>query len=50
MFQRDGVYYADGRSGKHKLGKHSLGTRDREEAIERLKVIDRKKAVELGLA
>ncbi|MEI8372319.1 MAG: site-specific integrase [Planctomycetota bacterium] len=50
MFQRDGVYYADGRSGKYKLGKHSLGTRDRDEAIERLKAIDLHKALELGLA
>ena len=50
MFQRDGVYYADGRGGKYKLGKHSLATRDREEARERLKVLDVQKAIELGLA
>ena len=24
LFQRDGVYYADGRTGKYNLGKHSL--------------------------
>lgn len=50
LFRRGGVYYADGRDGKYKLGKHSLGTRDPQEAIERLKIIDRKKALELGLA
>jgi integrase len=46
---RDGVHYADGRGGKFNLGKHSLGSRDRDEAIEALKQLDRKKAVELGL-
>ena len=50
LFRRDGVYYADARGGKHDLGKHSLGTRDRDEALERLKLLDRQKAVEIGLA
>jgi integrase len=50
LFCRDGVYYADGRGGQYKLGKHSLGTRDREQALQRLKLLDRQKAVELGLA
>lgn len=50
LFRRDGVYYADGRGGKHNLGKHSLGTRSREEALDRLKLLDRQKAVEIGLA
>jgi integrase len=50
LFRRDGVYYADARGGKYDLGKHSLGTRDREEALERLKQLDRQKAVEVGLA
>lgn len=49
LFRRDGVYYADGRGG-HKLGKHSLGTRDREEALANLRALDRQKAVELGIA
>jgi integrase len=48
LFDRDGVFYADGRSGKHDLGKHSLGTRDREQAIAQLKNLDYQKAVELG--
>jgi integrase len=50
LFQRDGVYYADARSGKYKLGKHSLGTRNHNEAIERLKVLDLHMAIKLGLA
>ena len=49
LFQRDRVFYADGRSGQYKLGKHSLGTRDRDEAIKRLKALDVTKAIELGL-
>lgn len=50
LFRRAGVFYADARGGKCKLGKHSLGTRDRDEAIERLKQLDLRKAIELGLA
>lgn len=49
LFRRDGVFYADGRTNKHQLGKHSLGTRDREEALTRLKQLDQQKAVEHGL-
>lgn len=45
---RGGVYYADGRYNKVNLGKHSLGTRDYAEALENLKKLDRKKAIELG--
>lgn len=50
LLQRDSVYYADGRTGKYNLGKHSLGTRDLEEAMNQLRTLDRRKAVELGLA
>jgi integrase len=49
LIRRDGVYYADGRGGKHHLGKHSLATRDHDEALERLRQLDRQKAAELGL-
>lgn len=49
LFRRDGVFYADGRTNKHQLGKHSLGTRDREEALTRLKQLDQQQAVEHGL-
>jgi integrase len=50
LFRRAGVYYADARGGKYDLGKHSLGTRDRDEAVDRLKLLDQRKAVELSLA
>ncbi len=50
VFQRNGVWYADGRGGEFNLGKHSLNTRDREEALSNLRLLDRKKAVKLGLA
>jgi integrase len=46
---RDGVFYADGRSANQNLGKHSLGTRDRAEALTLLRQLDRKKAYDLGL-
>ena len=50
LFQRDGVYYADGRAVARNLGKHSLGTRDKREALENLQRLDLCKAVEFGLA
>lgn len=50
LFQRDGVYYADGRcSGQSGVAKHSLGTRDRGEAMSRLQMLDRKLAIDQGL-
>jgi integrase len=48
--QRDGVYYADGRSNRPNAGRHSLGTRDRAKALEELKRLDVVKAVAFGLA
>jgi integrase len=50
LFVRDGVHYADGRYSKHQLGKHSLATRDSKKALENLRLLDRRKAIELGLA
>jgi integrase len=48
---RNGVYYADGRSGNPRdVGRHSLATRDRQEALQRLRRLDLVKAVEFGLA
>lgn len=47
---RAGVYYADGRGSTPDLGRHSLGTRDRTEALDRVRQLDRVKAVEVGLA
>ncbi len=48
--QRQGVYYADGRSNKPSAGRHSLATRDHAEALTALKQLDLVRAVELGLA
>jgi integrase len=48
--QRDGVYYADGRSNRPSAGRHSLGTRDHAEAVEALKQLDLVQAVALGRA
>jgi integrase len=50
LFRRDGVFYGDGRGGRYDLGKHSLGTRDQQEALDVLRLLDRRKAVELGVA
>src|SRR4051812_13548856 len=47
---RNGVYYADGRSNVPGAGRHSLGTRDRREALDRLRHLDLAKAAEHGLA
>jgi integrase len=49
LFQRDAVWYSDGRRNRPNLGKHSLNTRDRQEAERRLVLLDRAKAIELGL-
>jgi integrase len=48
---REGIYFADGRSNHpHQVGRHSLGTRDRQDALEQLQRLDLVKAVEFGLA
>ncbi|HWE95550.1 MAG TPA: tyrosine-type recombinase/integrase [Tepidisphaeraceae bacterium] len=48
LFVRDGICYADGRHNKPNVGKHSLGTPDRHEALRLLHLLDERKAVELG--
>ena len=40
LLRRNGVFYADGRGGRFHLGKHSLGTRDRDEAAVRLRQLN----------
>lgn len=50
LFQRSGVWYADGRFENLNLGKHSLGTRDRQEAEANLRKLDYVKAIQHGLA
>lgn len=49
LFRRKGVFYADGRMNSPKLGKHSLGTRDREDAMRNLRALDRRMAIEQKL-
>jgi integrase len=50
MRQRNGVWFADGRSGAHDVGRHSLNTRDVAEARRLLVDLDVEKAIERGLA
>lgn len=45
-----GVWYADGRGNDPDPGRHSLGTKDRDEALEAVRQLDLVKAVELGKA
>jgi len=49
LFPRNGVWYADGRSGTDNLGKHSLGTRDKAEAEKALSQLDQVIALRRGL-
>lgn len=49
VFRRGAIYYADGRANNPPLGKHSLGARDLNEALDALRELDRHMAVELGL-
>jgi integrase len=48
--KRKGVFFADGRANRPALGRHSLATRDRREAIEAIRKLDLLKAVEAGRA
>lgn len=48
--QRNDVWQADGRSNNPNPGRHSLGTKDRAEALRLIKELDLKRAVELGRA
>ncbi len=45
-----GVYYADGRANTIQLGRHSLGSRKQHEALENLRHLDLKLAVQHGRA
>ena len=47
---RKGVYYADGRGLKPDLGRHSLNTKDRDQAQEALRHLDLRTAVDHGRA
>lgn len=50
LFQRNDVWYADSRFENLNLGKHSRGTRDRQEAEANVRKLDYRKAIEHGLA
>ena len=50
VYSRRGVYYADGRANDLTAGRHSLGTKNRDEAMELLRQLDQIQGVELGLA
>jgi integrase len=50
IHQRKGVWTADGRSNSLDAGRHSLGTRDREEALKLLHELDLSVAVNFKLA
>lgn len=50
LFQRGGVYYADGRCiGQENLRKYSLGTRDKKTALASLQELDESLAIQYGL-
>lgn len=46
---REHVWYADGRSNTLNAGRHSLGSKDRLEALQRLTHLDQRMAEDLGL-
>ncbi|MBA3315833.1 MAG: site-specific integrase [Planctomycetota bacterium] len=48
--RRNGIYSADGRSNKIDVGRHSLGTDDRDQALRVLERVDLNLAVQHGLA
>ena len=48
MYRRDNIYYADGRGAEIGLRRLSLGTRDRDQALKNLRILDRRKAIEVG--
>ncbi len=49
LWKRNDLYQADGRSNTIDAGRHSLGTRDRAEALEALRQLDLDAAVSAGL-
>ncbi len=50
LFRRKDVWQADGRGRERDVGRHSLNTKDRAEALENLPKLDLTIAVQLGLA
>src|SRR5688572_28518127 len=50
LVNRQGVWYADGRSNALNAGRHSLGVTDKSEALRLLPQLDQQRAEELGLS
>jgi len=50
LFRRGQTWYADGRGNRPSLGKHSLETGDRTQAISTLRLLDHQKAIDLNCA
>lgn len=48
LYERNGVFYADGRSNSQNLGRHSLGVESRDDALQALKQLDVTMAVRHG--
>ncbi len=49
LYQRNGIWHADGRTNAVNAGRHSLGTTDRTEALQRLSRLDSVVAADHGL-
>lgn len=49
ILKRDGTWYADGRSNNPSAGRHSLGVKQKVEALRLLKELDRVRAEDVGL-
>lgn len=49
LYRRKGMYYADGRFKNKDAGRHSLGTKNKQEALQILFDLDRVRAEDLGL-
>lgn len=50
LYRRQNVWQADGRSNRIDVGRHSLGTNDEQEALDRLSQLDLVQAAKHGLA
>ena len=50
LVNRNGTWYGDARSSTPSAGRHSLGTKNKQEALRRLHDLDRVRAEDLGLA
>ncbi len=49
LSRRKGVWYADGRTNVINVGRHTLSTRDRAEALKALAELDEACAIKFGL-